>query len=230
VKDLKAISKPSSILLTWIQPFSLDITGVDPDLWYCVDVYNVTSVNTTSESTTLLSTNCSVNFPEFTFILNPPNPCDEFEFRVTPINGAGNGITSSPVNGHFLAEPESVRQVDVEVVVRELEFVVNISFTLDVCIGNNATSFEIYAVNDDEQLLQLHPHNIDMKSVDGQLMVVITVTFSDPNLNQIYRILVEANNTVGSSNSTGSTLLSMLKHLFNLYVARSCVISMICFR
>lgn len=103
VNDLKAISKPSSILLTWIQPFSLDITGVDPDLWYCIEVYNVTSVNTTSESIKLLSTNCSVYLPEFTFILNPPNPCDEFEFRVTPVNGAGNGSTGSPVNGHFLA-------------------------------------------------------------------------------------------------------------------------------
>ena len=101
---------------------------------------------------------------------------------------------------------------------------------MQVCIGNNATSFEIYAVNDDEQLLQLHPRNIDMKSVDGQLMVVTTVTFSDPNLNQIYSLLVEANNTVGSSNSTGSTSLSRLKYFFNLYVARSCVINMICFR
>jgi len=101
--------------------------------------------------------------------------------------------------------------------------------SIQVCIGNNATSFEIYAVNDDEQLLQLHPRNIDMKSVDGQLMVVTTVTFTGQNLNQIYSLLVEANNAVGSSNSTGSTSLSMLKY-FNLYVARSCVISMICFR
>ena len=30
-------------------------------------------------------------------------------------------------------EPESVHQVDVEVAVKELEFVVNISFTLEVC-------------------------------------------------------------------------------------------------
>lgn len=98
VDNLTAISSRSSILLTWIPPFSLDITGVDPDIEYCIEVYNITSANSTIETIT----NCSVLLPKFSFTLDPPNPCYEFEFRVIPFNGAGNGSTSAPVKGHFL--------------------------------------------------------------------------------------------------------------------------------
>ena len=28
--------------ITWVPPFSLDLTGVDPDIAYCVEVYNIT--------------------------------------------------------------------------------------------------------------------------------------------------------------------------------------------
>ena len=79
--------------------------------------------------------------------------------------------------------------------------------SMQICIGNNATFFQVYA---DEQQLQLRPDNIELKYIDGQLMVAITVTFSGQDLNQVFNLLVEAGNTVGSSNSTGSTLLSTL--------------------
>ena len=29
-------------IITWEAPFSLDLTGVDPDIVYCVEVYNIT--------------------------------------------------------------------------------------------------------------------------------------------------------------------------------------------
>ena len=28
--------------ITWEPPFSLDLTGIDPDIVYCVEVYNIT--------------------------------------------------------------------------------------------------------------------------------------------------------------------------------------------
>ena len=28
--------------VTWVAPFSLNLTGVDPDIVYCVEVYNIT--------------------------------------------------------------------------------------------------------------------------------------------------------------------------------------------
>jgi len=128
VGNLTAISGQSSILLTWIPPFSLDITGVDPDIKYCVEVYNTTSANSTIDPIA----NYSVLLPNFNFTLDPPNPCYEFEFRVIPINGVGNGNTSAPAKGYFLTEPESVHQIDVVVAVRDLVFMVNISFKVDV--------------------------------------------------------------------------------------------------
>ena len=34
--------KRNSSTITWKAPFSLDLTGVDPDIVYCVEVYNIT--------------------------------------------------------------------------------------------------------------------------------------------------------------------------------------------
>ena len=34
--------KRDSSTITWEAPFSLDLTGVDPDIVYCVEVYNIT--------------------------------------------------------------------------------------------------------------------------------------------------------------------------------------------
>jgi len=92
VSYLKIYPQQTSILLTWTPPFSLDITGVDPDLWYCVEVFNVTA------GRTLFTTNCSVYEPEFEFTVPNPSPCDKFEFRVIPVNGAGNGNVTT-ING-----------------------------------------------------------------------------------------------------------------------------------
>ena len=70
----------------------MDITGVDPDIWYCIDI----RVNGTSN---IVASNYS-NIPEF--IYNDTNTSVIYEFRVTPINGAGNGTTSDPVTGYFI--------------------------------------------------------------------------------------------------------------------------------
>ena len=96
VSGLVALPQRGAINLTWTPPFSLDITGVDPDLWYRVEVYNITSGRTPL-------TNLTVSEPEFNFTVPHPSPyCDQFEFRVTPVNGAGDGTTSEPVRGCFL--------------------------------------------------------------------------------------------------------------------------------
>ena len=94
VGNLTVHSQRSSILLTWIPPFSLDITGVDPDVWYCVEVYNI------SQRRTPLTTNCSVYEPQFYFTSPNPSPCDLFEFRVFAVNAVGYGTLTS-VTGTF---------------------------------------------------------------------------------------------------------------------------------
>ena len=94
VGSLEVYSGHAFILLTWTPPFSLDLTGIDPDLWYCVEVYNISSGGT------LLTNSYTVSEPRFNFTVTSPSPCDRFEFRVTPVNGAGNGSMTS-VNGSF---------------------------------------------------------------------------------------------------------------------------------
>ena len=96
--SLKTESLRQVIHLTWDAPFSLDITGVDPDIWYRVDV-TVTNISLNTYSISTL-----VYVPEFNFTMddyNGTNTSVLYQFRVTPINGAGNGTTSDPVTGYF---------------------------------------------------------------------------------------------------------------------------------
>ena len=95
------------ILLTWDAPPSLDITGVDPDIWYHVEITAIPSscpfgvaVDETVES----NYSKVVTIPEFKFTMADYNGTSTgvvYEFRVTPINGAGAGTTSTPVTGYF---------------------------------------------------------------------------------------------------------------------------------
>ena len=83
----------------------MDITGVDPDIRYRVEI---------TEGNAPFNT-YFVNFPEFNFILdNRTSTSVIYEFRVTPINGAGNGTTSAPVTGYFRGGELSVRRIGME--------------------------------------------------------------------------------------------------------------------
>ena len=104
-----AVSNPSStnlvldqvIYITWDAPFTLDITGVDPDISYCINI-SVGAVANSNDSSPL-TRNCSVYMPKFNFTMDYPNTSTSvvYEFRVTPWNGAGAGPTSAPVYGFF---------------------------------------------------------------------------------------------------------------------------------
>lgn len=90
------ISLVDVVCLKWVDPLSLDITGVDLDFWYCVDV-TVVSLSTYHFMKV-------VNIPEFNFTVADgidTNTSVIYQFEVTPINGAGDGVTSSPVTGFF---------------------------------------------------------------------------------------------------------------------------------
>ncbi|CAI8033360.1 hypothetical protein GBAR_LOCUS18819, partial [Geodia barretti] len=60
VGDLRATSNADSVTISWSAPFSLDVTGVDPDIWYSVLIYNVTDEN---NPTAILCTDC-INITE----------------------------------------------------------------------------------------------------------------------------------------------------------------------
>ena len=88
-------SNATSIDLAWEPPFSLNITGVEPDIIYCVDVINITAGVQVPD---FLISRCDVIDPQYSFTVENPDPRDLFLFVVTPrsnIEGAMNG-TSTP--------------------------------------------------------------------------------------------------------------------------------------
>ena len=100
MSSLTSANLTKVIRLTWNAPPTLDITGVDPDISYRVDI-NATPIADITDSTPM--TNYSVYLPEFNFTMDYPNTSTSviYEFRVTPRNGAGEGPTSDPVYGFF---------------------------------------------------------------------------------------------------------------------------------
>ena len=83
----------STLSLTWEPPFTLDITGVDPDITgYCVDVIN-------STSSVKLYSQCGINETEFRYPIPPNTGCTVYHFTITSVNivGRGEGSTISYV-------------------------------------------------------------------------------------------------------------------------------------
>ena len=81
-----------SVTISWSAPFSLDVTGVDPDIWYFVFIYNVTDKN---NPTAILCTDCiSITETHYTFTPDYLGPCHVYNFSVIPVNGAGQGESS----------------------------------------------------------------------------------------------------------------------------------------
>ena len=88
VGSLSLIVQNSTISLTWKAPFTLDITGVDPDITYCVGV-----VNSTSSSS--LHSQCGITETGYEYPIPPDSACHDHMVTVTPVNPAGNGTSST---------------------------------------------------------------------------------------------------------------------------------------
>ena len=92
VGDLRANITTTSVTISWSPPFSLNVTGVDPDIWYSVFIYNVTDEN---NPTAILCTNCTnITETHYTFTPDYLSPCHVYNFSVVPLNGAGQGESS----------------------------------------------------------------------------------------------------------------------------------------
>ena len=90
VGSLMMTVQDSTISLTWTAPFTLDITGVDPDITYCVGV-----VNFTSGSSSTLHSECGITETEYEYPIPPDSACHDHMVTVTPGNPAGNGTSST---------------------------------------------------------------------------------------------------------------------------------------
>ena len=92
VSWLQTYRSPASITISWEAPWTLDVTGVDPDIWYSVLIQNVTDEN---NPTPISCTDCT-NITETVYTFTPDHltPCHVYNFSVTPFNGAGQGESS----------------------------------------------------------------------------------------------------------------------------------------
>ena len=87
------IHKNASIL-SWSPPFSLNLTNTEPDIVYCVEVYNITCGRRD-----LVISDCDVTEPSYTF--DSPSGYI-YEYIITPrsnVEGARNGTQSQPLRG-----------------------------------------------------------------------------------------------------------------------------------
>jgi len=128
VSNFTSANLTEVIFLTWDTPFTLDITGVDPDISYNISVVAVADSNVSPP----LTANFSVATPEFNFTMDYPDTSTSviYEFRVTPRNGAGEGPTSAPVYGFFSGPPANITAdiVEVNVSVNPLDVKFTISY------------------------------------------------------------------------------------------------------
>ena len=87
------IHKNASIF-SWSSPFSLDLTNIEPDIVYCVEVYNITC-----GERDLIISDCDVT--ETSYTSSAPDGYI-YEYIVTPrsnVEGARNGTPSQPLRG-----------------------------------------------------------------------------------------------------------------------------------
>ena len=91
-------SSCSNITISWDPPFSLNLTTAEPDIQYCVDVYNATGGGDDH-----LQSVCDIIDTYYTFTASDPDQL--FTFTVTPrsnVEGSLNGTTSQPVQGYVV--------------------------------------------------------------------------------------------------------------------------------
>ena len=81
----------SQLNVTWVAPFSLNLTTAEPDIQYCVDVYNVTY----EREDNLLQSECNITTTQYLFDI--AYHVGTYSFSVTPrsnIDGSLNGTIS----------------------------------------------------------------------------------------------------------------------------------------
>ena len=84
----------STNTLSWDPPFSLDLTNIDPDIVYCVEVYNITC------GRSLLISECDVM--ETSYTNNTLHSRYIYEYTVTPrsdVDGARNETSPTEIGG-----------------------------------------------------------------------------------------------------------------------------------
>ena len=72
----------SELFFTWVPPESLDVTGVHPDVTYCLEVINSITLH-------ILQSECNVSVAEFNYTIPDESACYITMVTVTSVNKAG---------------------------------------------------------------------------------------------------------------------------------------------
>lgn len=91
VTKLRRSFASTAVMYFWLPPFTLNVTNAEPDITYCVKVYNITCPE--GESINQVDT-CSVTQPNFAL---PKNflPSDTYEIEVTPRTNLAIGMNGT---------------------------------------------------------------------------------------------------------------------------------------
>ena len=81
-----------SILLSWVAPFTLNVTNTEPDITYCVDIY----VNVIQTTLHHIRSTCGITATTYNVTFNDGEvtPCDTVNITVIPVNGPPNNTTN----------------------------------------------------------------------------------------------------------------------------------------
>lgn len=92
------------MMIDWEKTFSLNLTNVEPDVTYCVDI-NIQSFNNTYYPAYRLTWSvCDLTITEYIYHTDDPTPCERYKIVVTPINAVGNGTTAQVLADYFTQE------------------------------------------------------------------------------------------------------------------------------
>ena len=91
VSNLRVQRSGDNLTVTWQAPTTLDVTGVEYDLLYSLNITDITN----ETQTIPLACDICHNLTETKYIFSPPESLLEhsFNFTVTPYNGAGKGLS-----------------------------------------------------------------------------------------------------------------------------------------
>ena len=92
---LQLVASRQSINLYWSDPFTLNITGTEPDILNHT-IYYVNNLNTD------LKFSVNVTGSNFTFKPEDPDPCHVYLFQVSAWSISGEGQRSEVVEASFL--------------------------------------------------------------------------------------------------------------------------------
>ena len=88
-------------MIDWERPFSLNLTNVEPDATYCVDIQIFNNISTGYQLTLSV---CDLIITEYIFHADDPTPCERYKIVITPINAVGNGTASQILTDYFTQE------------------------------------------------------------------------------------------------------------------------------